>query len=124
MTHQINRRKALSVVAIAFGGSAFATGEPGQLAALVSRYFAEVDAFNTYALTDGAKRTFENRNRPFCFSFLCRSIVQHECRYASSNSPAHHGCWWRGYQRHGCLCSRHSRAGLIDKRRGAVEHEI
>jgi hypothetical protein len=30
--------------------SAFALGEPGQLAALVHRYFAEVDAFNTRAL--------------------------------------------------------------------------
>jgi glycerol kinase len=28
-------------------------GEPGQLAALVNRYFAEVDAFNARALSDG-----------------------------------------------------------------------
>jgi hypothetical protein len=34
-------------------GSAFALDEPGQLAALVHRYFDEVDAFNAHALSDG-----------------------------------------------------------------------
>ena len=54
MTH-INRRKALSIVAaapaaVALSPTAFASvgedAEPGELAALVRRYFAEVDAFN------------------------------------------------------------------------------
>jgi hypothetical protein len=56
--NQMNRRRALAVVAavpaaIALGAPAFALGEPGQLAALVHRYFAEVDAFNARALSDG-----------------------------------------------------------------------
>src|SRR5665648_401837 len=57
MTH-INRRKALAVVAavpaaVALGvAPAFGAGEPGQLAVLVRRYFAEIDAFNAFALTD------------------------------------------------------------------------
>jgi hypothetical protein len=59
---QIGRRELLqrgaAVTAIAaIGlpmGAAMARGEPGQLAALVSRYFAEVDAFNTRALTDAS----------------------------------------------------------------------
>jgi hypothetical protein len=54
MTHaQINRRRALAVVAAvpaaaALGGAATsASGEPSQLAALVRRYWAEIiDAFN------------------------------------------------------------------------------
>jgi hypothetical protein len=48
---QINRRRALAVVAAvpavaALGGSAFTMGEPGELAALVRRYFEECEAFN------------------------------------------------------------------------------
>ena len=55
----INRRKALTVVAavpaaVALGVvPAFAIGEPGQLAALIRRYWVEVDVFNnTKHLTD------------------------------------------------------------------------
>ena len=60
MQTTINRRRALAVVAAvpaaaALGSPAFATGEPGQLAALVRRYYDEVDAFNAIALaTDEA----------------------------------------------------------------------
>lgn len=51
--HKIDRRKALTVVAtapvaIALGG-ALASGGGGQLAALVRRYFAEIEAFNAAA---------------------------------------------------------------------------
>jgi len=51
---QINRRRALAVVAAvpaaaALGGSAFTMGEPGELAALVRRYFAETEAFCSFA---------------------------------------------------------------------------
>jgi hypothetical protein len=57
-TNRLNRRRALAFVAtvpaaVALGGSAFVVGEPGQLAALVHRYFAEVEVFNTRALSDG-----------------------------------------------------------------------
>jgi hypothetical protein len=53
--HAINRRKALTVVAsvpaaVALSTTALASvGEPSELAALVRRYFAEIDAFNTFA---------------------------------------------------------------------------
>jgi hypothetical protein len=47
----INRRRALAVVAavpaaVALGGAAVTFGEPGELAALVRRYFEEVEYFN------------------------------------------------------------------------------
>jgi hypothetical protein len=52
MTHIIDRRKALAVVAAvpaaALGGLTIATGEPGEMAALVRRYFAELDAFTAF----------------------------------------------------------------------------
>ena len=55
MTHttNINRRRALAVVAAvpvaaALGDSSFTMGEPGELATLVKRYSAEIDAFNAW----------------------------------------------------------------------------
>jgi hypothetical protein len=56
----IDRRKALTVVAtlpvaVALSGvPAFASGQPGELAALVQRYFAEVDVFNSSGEEDDA----------------------------------------------------------------------
>jgi hypothetical protein len=54
MTHQINRRKALTVVAAApVAVAAFpsiALGEPGELANLIRKYWSEIDFFNTRTL--------------------------------------------------------------------------
>ena len=73
MTH-IDRRKILTVVAVvpavaALGAPAFASDEPGELAALVVRYFAEVEDFNRLSPAEGrtdedndalAEATFDN----------------------------------------------------------------